>query len=74
MSYQVSLLSSPLAPGEGCESAYDALKRFGLRDFRPGQREVIERILAGTVDASGTTFVNTHTHHVCLSSAGKRAC
>ena len=36
-----------------CDDAYDVLKKFGFSDFRPGQREVIERILAGT-----------HEHHL----------
>lgn len=63
-------LSSPLAPGEGYESAYDALKKFGFRDFRPGQMEVIERILAGTVNTTCYAVVHehTHTHNVFSSS------
>ena len=55
MSQCIPLLSSGTT--EGCESVHDALKRFGFRDFRPGQREVIERILEGTV--------NTSDSHVC---------
>ena len=45
---QLSLLSS-IGADEKCEDVCDALKKFGFHGFRPGQREVIERILAGTL-------------------------